>query len=274
MPDMPTLEHWAVDPFMGSGEKMTTNMPLSKEVVKGSRRFEWPMYPLTSGQQFFPAIRFSYFDPMAATYHSIRTNPIPITVLDDATDSTFSSPVPAVRDRVRRLTGDIRHIKPVPASLASNTETTKFMQQTLFGGCVLIPLVAVGGVWFWHHRRRQQLANTPASRRRHARRRAIKMLDSAYQDTHPYASVRQSITGYLADKLDQPISSLTSDQLIDLLDEVQMDSQLSEQLQDILARADTGHFAPADNRQASHTLIADARMLIDNLERFFSTKRE
>ena len=119
----------------------------------------------------------------------------------------------------------------------------------------------------------QQLANTPETRRQRARQRATRTLDSAQQEAHPYASVRYAITGYLSDKLDQSISSLTSDQLHNLLNELQMDPNLIEQVHNLLTQADTGRFAPISNPQATHTLIADASIFIDNLEKFFTAQR-
>ncbi|MCP5016364.1 MAG: protein BatD [Ketobacter sp.] len=269
-PGLPPLEHWtSVDIF---GAQITSNIPLSKEMVKGTRQFKWLMVPQRAGQQFFPAIRFSYFDPETKVYRSIRTDPLPITVAPDTNTSTFVSPLPGLQQEIRRLVGDIRHIKPVPTTLVGHTGMFQILDQSIFWGWVILPLLAVGGIWFWQWWRQRQLADTPQARRWRARNRARKLLSTA-PNTEPYTTVRHALTSYLSDKLNQPVTGLTSDQLIDTLTSIRLNPQLTDRIQDLLAQVDAGRFAPLDDKQAgSRLLIENARTLIDDLEKFFSKR--
>lgn len=101
------------------------------------------------------------------------------------------------------------------------------------------------------------------------------MLDKTqHPKIDPYATVKQALTGYLADKLDQPTSGLTSDQLIETLNTIQLNPQLTARIQALLNQTDAGRFAPIEDKQGTtRALVADARVLIDDLEKFFSKRR-
>ncbi|MCB0166163.1 MAG: BatD family protein, partial [Anaerolineae bacterium] len=153
-PILPDLEHWVVGLF---GSRIETNVPLSKDFIKGSRRFAWMVIPRQAGEQFFPAIRFSYFDPETARFESIRTEPLPVTILSTETGSTFRSPAPIPQQEILRRGTDIRHIKPVPDSLSSRPIS---IGPTFWAG-VIIPIMAVGGVGLWHWTHLRRLDNRP-----------------------------------------------------------------------------------------------------------------
>lgn len=271
-PTLPEADLWVPGDILGM-VTITDNIPLSKDVVKGSRRFEWSLSPIEAGQQFYPAIRFSYFDPHSRTYHSIRTDPIPITVRATENTTIFDSPVPGFRRPVKRLTGDIRHIKPVPQNLAYNTFSTNLVQRSLFLSGVILPFLAVSGVWIWQRRRQQYLLNTPQARRRRAQRSAQKILATTHNQPNPYATSQQALSSYLSDKLDRSVLGLTSDQLLDQLNNVRLNPQLTARIQALLAQIEAEQYAPTTSQQAAgQTLIADTRILIDDLEKFFSKR--
>lgn len=268
-PQIPELEQWYL---AGVGmSQVTTDIPLSKERVKGTRRFEWLIVPTQPGQQFFPAIRYSYFDPETESYQSIRTDPIPINILPDPNSSTFTSPIAESRQELRRFTSDIRHIKPVPTTL-DRKSAFSILRLLGFWGCAILPVLVVGGTWFWQSWRRRYLADTPQARRRRARHRAKNILTKVRQpNANPYTIIRKALIGYLSDKLEQPITGLTSDQLMRLLNEAQLNPELAKRVHTLLNRVDTGRFAPvSDEQAATRSLVASARVLIDDLEKFFS----
>lgn len=271
-PTLPEADLWILSDMFGMNT-ITDNIPLSKDQVKGSRRFEWAFIPTEAGQQFYPAIRFSYFNPHSSTYHSVRTDPLPITVLADENSTVFESPVPAFRQPVRRLAGDIRHIKPVPPTLNYTSSTLNARQQNLYWYLAVLPALGVIGVWFWQQRRQQRLLDTPETRRRYARRHAKKILAAARSQSNPYPAIQQALTGYLSDKLDRSVSGLTSDQLLERLNTIRLNPQLTERVQNLLAQVEVEQYAPAIEQGAAHqALMADAQTLLDDLERFFSKR--
>lgn len=264
-PIIPTMDNWRL---LGAAQSQT-NVSLSKDLVTGWRRFEWPLSPLQGGQQYFPAINFSYFDPQSETYQNIRTNPISVVIYPLPEDNVPPPPPPApsAQQAVRRLASDIRHIKPAPAAL-STTVTTPTPTSPWVWGCALLPLLAVGGAWYFQGWRNP---DTPAARRRQARRRAKKALASARQsDANSYAAIHAALAHYLADRLGQSTTGLTTDQLAGRLLAAGLPPQLIERVRSLLTRAEASRFAPATAESSPRSLLAAAQVLIDDLEIFFS----
>ncbi len=270
-PHLPEIDIWDYGMF-GLGGDITDNIPLSKDVVKGSRQFSWPIYPLTAGQQFFPAIRFSYFDPQSGTYQSIRTEPIAINVIaNDANDSTFVSPIAEFPQEVRRLGGDIRHIKPVPTGLSYNSYNYNVMRLSFLLGCFLVSGVTISGTALWKWWRRRQLDNTPKARWRRAKKQAIQILVTDSQlEADPYSIAKQALITYLSNKLAQPITGLNSDQLTAIFNQIYLNPELTQRIMETLDHTDTGQFAPV--AQVQPTIITDTKTLINDLEQFFAKR--
>jgi hypothetical protein len=135
--------------------------------------------------------------------------------------------------------------------------------------CLVLPVLAVGGVWGWQWRRHNRPADTLQARRRRAARQARAVLakgKSAGAD--PFAVVHQALLGYLSTKLDQPMTGLTSDRLRAQLDPLDLEPALVERLQALLLEVEAGRFGPAAGRpEASQALFDRARRLIEALER-------
>lgn len=266
-PALPALPRWRI--FEG---EVTTNVSLAKERVKGSRRFEWSVVPGRPGQQEFPSISFSYFDPQAGTYQTIHTQPIPLTITPAGNASAL--PPAGSKQEVRRLSSDIRHIKPAPDALPAGANTSIWRDPLLFWVCSIVPLLAIGAAWGWQQWQQHYLANTPSARRRRARARAKKILAHHRAPADPYATVKSALLGYLADKLQQPVAGLTASQLVALLNQAQVDPQLVERVRTMLNRVDASRFAPiTDEQTTTRSLLASTRVLIDDLEKFFGDKK-
>ena len=272
-PTIPVMQNWR---FSRSSESQSTaEIPLTEHVVEGTRRFEWTLVPTEAGTQFFPGIEFTYFDPQTATYHSLRTDTISVIVRPLNGQSTLTSPIPRPEPGGRRFTSDIRHIKPVPAELSMMAGLST-LRPPLLLGCAVLPLLAVAGVWFWREQHRRRATDRPQARRKAARRRARKALtETQAMGGDPNVAVRLALSGYLEDKLAQPITGLTSDQLVDLLNEQGLSPDLVSRVQALLDRVDAGRFAPVSDESASTrsiSMIASTRVLIDDLERFFAKR--
>lgn len=264
-PMLPDLEHWVVGLF---GSQVETKVPLSKDLVKGSRRFDWLVIPRQAGEQFFPAIRFSYFDPQTGRYESIRTEPLPVTILSGETGSTFHSPAPVPQQELLRRGTDIRHIKPVP----DNLNSAPIAIGPIFWVGIVIPLMAVGGVWLWHWTHLRRLDNRPPGRRRRAGSHARQILATARKNPiKANAYIYQALVGYLTDQLNQPVTGMTSSQLAKQLNEAQVPPALIDRIGTLLTQAETRRFAPVSrSSEITSSLLDEADSLIKDLEQFFT----
>ncbi len=261
-PAFPELPNWRVFDSQSS-----TRISIDNDQVGGLRHFERLIVPGQPGDYTIPSISFSYFDPQAGEFRTVKTEPIPVTVRPGENAGTAITIVGADKEPVTIISGDIRHIKPVPTTLRS-TEAS-MLTEPLYWGCWLAPLPVVAGVWLWQRRRRRLAEDIVYARRQMARRTAHRLLAQAEQaGSDSYALIQRALLGYLSDKLNRPTVGLTTASLINLLQEARLEPDLIERVKAVLAQADVGRFAPIE-KAAAQALVAETRRLIDNLEKAF-----
>jgi hypothetical protein len=265
-PPLPELPNWRI-----FDSQTSTRTEVQGDVVYGTRRFERLIVPGQPGDYVFPSIRFSYYDPQAGEYRTLKTEPIPVTIQPGETEF-----LPAViggvdKQLVEVVSSDIRHIKPVPPSLES--EGGLLLSHPLYWTFWVVPVLIVSGVWIWQNRRQRWLLDTGYARSQRARRVAQKILASAGQaGVDGYAAAHRALLGYLSDKLNRPTVGLTTDDLVSLLYQHKLNPMLVKRVQATLSQIDTGRFAPIEET-AVQSLIAETQKLINDLEKSFGGRR-
>ncbi|MGD8488447.1 MAG: BatD family protein [Anaerolineae bacterium] len=236
--------------------------------VHGSRVYERLLVPTKAGEFTLPAVEYVYFDPADEQYHTIRTEPVPISIAPGNNGTLLTTPVVANQPEVaEQPVTDIRHLKAVPAALGRATPPVT--QSALYWVAWVVPVVGAAGYFAWHHRQRFWQENAGLARNSRARRKAKKALAQArHQHQDAYEAAGRILRGYLADKLDRPVVGLTHQALTALLIERGMEADLVERVDVLLTSSEMGRFAPeaADDGHA-HSLLQEAGTLIDALER-------
>lgn len=271
-PELPELLNWRMFESQAS-----TKIDKNDDVISGIRTFERLVVPGQSGEQIFPAISFSYYDPQAETYRTINTEPIKLMV---APNNAAPAPPPAVDANgngqlsVDRISADIRHIKPAPATLRAETGRLATVWQLLYWCGWVLPVLFVGGVQIWHKRRERLRRDTAYARDLRARRTALNILaDARRGEAGDYANAAgRALLGYLSDKLNTPTAGLTTDNLINVLRDSGLDNSLVERVKTILEQIDIGRFAPI-SAGAGRAIIDDTQQLINELEKSFGKRR-
>ncbi len=260
-PIFPDLPNWRV-----FDSQSTIAVDVEDELVQGRREFERLLVPGRPGDYTIPAVSFSYFDPQTNQYHTLNTDPLPITIQPGEGELPTAAVIGGEKQPVSLIAGDIRHIKPVPPRLTDTGVTV--LDSWLYWGCWLVPALAVTSLWLWNRRRTRLLQDSEYMRKVRARARASKLLNQAGQPNSGDASglIQRALLGYLADRLNQPTVGLTAAGLTDLLNKFKVDPALIEQIQIILTHIDAARFAPVDQAD-SLALITDTRRLIDTLEK-------
>jgi hypothetical protein len=271
-PPLPKLQYWRF-----FNEEVTTEIPLSKEIVKGARRFQWSVVPGRAGEQEIPPLSFSYYDLETGLYHAISSAPLPITILpalENEENPAFPQPPEeSERQHVVKVASDIRHIKSVPVIFGDRAlhTTRSFFYE--FG--VIIPLLLVGASWLWQRWQKFYGGDTLLARQRRAREKTHRLLKEANQPSNnPYALTYRALTLYLSDQLGQPVVGMTSDQLSNLLHQARLNPQLARRFQELLAQVELHRFAPPLNPQDTpQSFIAETQTLLDDLEVLFKRRR-
>ncbi|MCB0190515.1 MAG: protein BatD [Anaerolineae bacterium] len=271
-PALPEMEAWRL-----FESKSFSNFDTENGKVGGTRSFERLVVPGQAGELTFEPIRFSYYDPEAQAYQTISTDPIVITVLPDDSQPALPTVVSFnnnEEESVNLITSDIRHIKPVPATLSVGA-TLSVVWQTVYWVAWILPLFAVVAIQIWQQRH-QRLKTDPAfARDQRAKRQALNTLNevqSASSKERASAAGR-ALLGYLSDKLNKPTSGLTTAGLLQLLRESRLQTQQIERIEALLNQIDIGRFAPISAGDAE-SITEETRSLIDDLEKSFNRRRK
>lgn len=236
--------------------------------VSGSRVYERLLVPSSAGEFTLPAVEYVYFDPADGQYHTIRTEPLTISIAPGS-GSTAGTMPPAADppESAEQAAADIHHLKPVPAGLAR--ATPPLTKSALYWAAWAVPLVGAVGYWTWHRRQRFWERNAGLARNSQARRKAKKALAQVRrQDRDAYEAAGQVLRTFLGDKLDQPVLGLTHQALAALLTERGLEADLVERVDVLLVSSEMGRFAPgASDAGHAHSLLQEVGMLIDALER-------
>jgi hypothetical protein len=270
-PKLPDMPHWR---FFES--QISTSTETSDGVLRGSRTFERLVVPGQSGEQLFPPIVFSYYDPAVEAYQTISTDPIPVTILPDASGSAPAAANPPTgldKQAVELIVSDIRHIKPVPV-LLNLANRTSLPERIIYWGCWVFPALLIGATYVWQRQKRRLREDTAYARYLRAKRVASKILNNArHSGSNDYAlAASRALLGYLSDKLNTPTVGLTNDNLVKLLRQCELEPNLVERIERLLRQFDIGRFAPITEGDGEAVLL-ETKTVINLLERSFSKRR-
>ena len=258
-----------IDGWRTFGSQATTNTAFQDGYLVGTRTDEQQMVPTTAGAFTLPPISYVYFDPETATYQTIATEPIAVNVVPGATEPPVPAVVGSGGETVSQLATDIRHIQPVPAVLG--TAVAPWTARPTYWLLWLLPPLLLAGQIVWQRRRHYQVAHGDILRSQQARKKARQALAQAQKNhADPYAACSQTLTTYIADKLNQPVAGLTHTRLTTLLAARGIDGALVEEVQNCLAASEMGRYAPEGNgRYQPDHLLKHADQLVSKLEKAF-----
>jgi hypothetical protein len=251
--------------------KMKESRQVRDDRIEGIRTWSYVFVPLAPGEKTLPPLRFSYFDPVAASYRELVSPTFIISVARSQEPADALAPA-GVRRQVVAMRQDIRYIKPAGALQASGGGLHR---SPWFYILLLIP-VAGNVALFAHLRWREHLeANVHLFRRRRATRLARERLRKASglisggEDLEIFFDeIDRALTGYVADKFNVAPSGLTRERIASLLEERQVDSEVRRNALACLEQCDLGRFAPgAGGREQLESLVSRSRDVISGLER-------
>ena len=190
-----------------------------KSPIRGAKLFEFVMVPKKSGSRVIPSLGFSFFDPRAETYRTVRTRPIELTVTGTASESPEAQLAGLLkRTDVLQTGADIHYIRPKMTSFEDFRQDLYKLAMTpiliLLPGLVLIGL-CVRGIAV------QRFLGDAGLRG--ARKEAIRGLAEARAQMNPdapqefYSRVAKSLINYVSKIFDVPapgVSALTVGALI------------------------------------------------------------
>jgi len=243
--------------------------PSSGERFASARRWEYILVPHLPGRQVLPGVEFSYFDPVAARYQSLRADAMELVVDGQALAEGDPGGLPAQQE-LRQLGDDIAFIKPLAVVPVESPGVA--YRSGLFWVLLVAPpllnLVVLG--YRWQARRSQ--TRLPITRGRRARRLARRRLEKAAavvdddRQNDFYRLAAQALTEFVADKFDVPATGLTYDRIAVLLAERQVPEETARTFLSVLEECDCARFSPGGSDPvARRALMERARQALETL---------
>ncbi len=265
-PTLPEMDGFRV-------EKASSDYKISNldEKLGGSKTFEYLLLPRIPGSHRIDPIVLNYFDPNRATYATVSTDAIDLTVNQGEDVVAADIPYNMVAGQTINLKEtDIRFIKVDNGSL--RPRGSLLLISPWFLAFLALPLVAVIGGMIDVRRKHRLQSDIAYARRRRAASEAKKRLKRAERylqgnnDSGFYAELSAAVYQLVADKFNRSAQGLTTDGVGALLKDRKVPDQLREDATEVLTQADFGRFAGGagvDDRK--HDLFERARKVITGL---------
>jgi hypothetical protein len=247
--------------------KVTESIQRITGKMLSRKTWEWILVPLGPGELQIPDLEFAYFDPATASYQTLQSGEIMLTVErgDGETDPT------ALRGEIRMQRRDLAYIKPLRGQLAQRhprAHELQLFQLALFAPLALTPLMILLG------RRRSRLRRDQGlSRARRAGSRARRNLQSIGKRVDQLESaafheeVARTLVEYVADRFNRSPAGMTYELAEDLLAATGVEDETRRRFRSCLETCDFARFVPsAAKTERRAEVLTEARQIVDRLE--------
>lgn len=235
--------------------------------TSGTVTYDYIAVPRHQGKYEVPAVEFSYFDPAARQYKTVRTQPFSLDVAKGKSSGSSSN---LSKEEVELLNSDIRFIKGGEPQYLHIDDTFfgSIRYWTWYVAAAVLFLAAVLTL----RRRAAANADTAGRRGRKANKVAAKRLKKArklmeHKDSKAFfEETMKALWGYVADKLSIPVSELNRDNVRDTLSTRGVDAELTDRFIRALDDCEFARFAPGDPAATMDKIYASAEEVINQME--------
>lgn len=239
-----------------------------------TKRFDYVMTPMRAGQLKTPAIQFSYYDPKSATYVTLKSPPIPITV--KPSDRPFMPPVTVANNTDQQETGGTallsRSLTREEALMTLDYQAQKkalpdqthpFQSKAFLAlqGVLLFLLSTTAILLRRHVRFNEDPKRVLAQAARKASKKAHKEALSATSVTEYYESALSAVRHAATARTEEDQSNATFNQLRGLIKDPEKNQPAIDALEQLCRGADALHFSGKQQDNDLETL----RPLLDPL---------
>lgn len=238
--------------------------------LSGSKIFEYLILPKVAGNYTIPPVKFTYFDTDQQAYKTLSTKAYEVEVIKGENDSLMAI-VPGVnKEDVRLLSQDIRFIKTKPLQVKP---IDRFIGSSVwYYLAYLLMIILFVALVFYHNRLMKQRADTKMVKLRRAdkyARRRLKKAEVLLKQGNNAAFFEELLGatwGYLSDKLNIPLSSLSKESATAALQQRAVDQALSGRLFEIISTCEMARYAQGAISVASDDLYREALDVISLLQ--------
>ncbi|MBD3328790.1 hypothetical protein GF340_05850 [Candidatus Peregrinibacteria bacterium] len=244
--------------------------------ISGRKVYTFVIVPRRAGNYTVPPVEFSYFDPEAEQYRTLRSEPVHFEVKPSGDGQQPPVTYRMSPEKVMAVGEDIRYIKEDAGEVLPADDRAEGEGRSVFFWLShLVPLIAVALSLAWRRHRGRLMSDTGYARLRGAGRKLDRTLKQAGKSvaagdyTAGYAAMDRALNHFIGDKLNVETAGMLSDQVELLLAARDVDSSLREQVRECLDHFSYVRFAPQSgaDRDTAMRYLKKVRKLCGQLDR-------
>ncbi len=223
--------------------------------------------PLHTGVAAIPALEFSFFDPKAAQYRTVRSKPIPLQVESGPAALPESARLPkADAGGPVEAVPSLRDIKRKPGMLSKIAPP--LLLRPWFWAAPGAPLLAWLGLLLWRRREAWLAAHPEVIRRRQVARRVSQGLRQLpqLQGAEFYRGAHQLLQEQIGERLDLPAKGITGT-ILDHPKAISLPTDTRRQLAILFAACDQARFTPRQGTANRDAFLGDLKAVLYALQR-------
>lgn len=245
---------------------------ITKSGTQGNVSYEYVAVPHHGGKYQLDPVEFCYFDTDKKQYVTLTTDSFELGVAKVEGSSSVSSN--RVQEDIKELGEDIHYIKVDSFELKQEGVSMFGSWKQLLWYAIVIILFVI--IMFVFRQQAKANADVVGRRGRRASKAAVKRLRTAGKllkagdDEHFYDEVMRALWGYVADKLNLPVTELNKDNVSEKLQAKGVVESTTSEFLDILSECEFARFAPGDSNANMEHMYNSASEIIGKLEDFIN----
>ena len=247
--------------------KVTDKTKLTSNGVEGSMIYDFIAVPRNAGKYEIPPVKFVYYDTSANKYVTTESKGFTLDVAQGAKSGGVSD---FTGSDVDMLNKDIRHIKTTPEELHGVNDF--FFGSTSYWIALALLAVAFISLFVIFRQRAIDNANIGKMRGKKAnkvatrRLRTASKLMAAGRSGDFYDEVLRALWGYVGDKLNMPVESLSRENISQRLTEREVSEANVSLFISALDECEFERYAPGDAKGNMNKTFNAAMTAIENIE--------
>ena len=247
--------------------KVTDKTKLTANGVEGSMIYDFIAVPRNAGKYEIPPVKFVYYDTSANKYTTVESKGFTLNVAQGAKSGGVSD---FTGSDVDILNKDIRHIKTTPEEL--NGVNDFFFGSTSYWVALALLAFAFVSLFVIFRQRAIDNANIGKMRGKKANKVATRRLRKASKlmadgrSGEFYDEVLRALWGYVGDKLNMPVESLSRENISQRLSEREVSEANVNLFISALDECEFERYAPGDAKGNMNKTFKAAMTAIENIE--------
>lgn len=239
--------------------------------ISGSKTFEYPFIPRSTGDYKLGPIEYSYYDTKKGGYVTVATSELEVSVSPGTEVSGGGVALPGIsRQAVKNIGNDVRYIATGSPRLEEKSSFVITSPLFYILALLIVALTALASYLIKKNRalrsdvvgRRNRKANNTARMRLKTAEGYLKQqLPTAY-----YEELHKAVLGYVADKLMIPVAGLSKENIGDSLLSYGVESSTVDRLMNVIDSCEYARYAPDSSESAMTELYNEAVAVIAELE--------